>query len=122
MPTTGAVFDINKDNSWIVTTVPGLACGFIAIVVMIIFTNSIVAMERGSDKMKALQEMIFKGSNDFLMTEYKFLAVFVLFIFVLVSCLHSHGALPFPCSPHLLSSVPDGSNATPHCQPHHHPL
>ena len=87
MPVTGAIFDLNKDNAWVATTVPGLACGLVAILTMCVFTSSIMSMERGSDKMKTLQEMIFKGSNDFLMTEYKFLGYFVLFIFAAVSCL-----------------------------------
>ena len=84
---TGAIFELNEDNAWAATTVPGLACGLVAIIVMCVFTSSIMAMDRGSDKMKTLQEMIFKGSNDFLMTEYKFLTIFVLFIFTLVSLL-----------------------------------
>jgi H(+)-translocating pyrophosphatase len=87
MPVTGAIFDLNKDNAWVATTVPGLACGLVAILTMCVFTSSIMSMERGSDKMKTLQEMIFKGSNDFLMTEYTFLGYFVLFIFAAVSCL-----------------------------------
>ena len=84
---TGAIFELNKDNAWVAAAVPGLACGLIAIIVMCVFTQSIMSMPRGSDKMKALQEMIFQGSNDFLMTEYKFLSGFVVFIFTLVSLL-----------------------------------
>merc|ERR1719487_2917678 len=54
---------------------------------MIIFTVIVQKKSTGSEKMTVLAEKIHKGAVDFLITEYKFLAIFVLGIFVAVTCM-----------------------------------
>merc|ERR1719359_935289 len=51
------------------------------------FTAIVTSKSQGTDKMKDLAAKIHKGAVDFLITEYKFLACFVLFIFTAVACL-----------------------------------
>mmetsp|Transcript_50017 Transcript_50017/g.130271 ORF Transcript_50017/g.130271 Transcript_50017/m.130271 type:complete len:920 (-) Transcript_50017:641-3400(-) len=87
MVKTGAVFDMNSDNAYVIATIPAIACAVVGLITMLIFTNIVVGKSEGSDKMKDLAKKIHKGAVDFLITEYKFLAAFVLFIFVAVSCM-----------------------------------
>ena len=54
---------------------------------MIVFTQIVEGKSQGTDKMKDLAAKIHKGAVDFLVTEYKFLAAFVVFIFTGVSCM-----------------------------------
>jgi len=78
---------MDDDNAYVIATVPAIVCAVLGLITMIIFTNIVVGKPVGSDKMKDLAEKIHKGAVDFLITEYKFLACFVAFIFVAVSCM-----------------------------------
>jgi len=83
----GAIFTLDKDNAHIVTTLPAIGCALIGLATMVLFTMLVLAKSEGTDKMKTLAAKIHKGSVNFLITEYKFLAAFVLFIFTAVSCM-----------------------------------
>ena len=54
---------------------------------MLVFTYMITPIEVKHPHMRDLAAKIHKGAVDFLITEYKFLTVFVLAIFVAVSCM-----------------------------------
>merc|ERR1719326_2334887 len=82
-----AVFDLNADNTYYVAALPAIGSALVGLMTMIAFTVIVQAKPVGTEKMKDLAEKIHKGAVDFLLTEYKFLAVFVLFIFALVSCI-----------------------------------
>lgn len=87
---TGALFDLTKGSggtAWLITTIPALACSLIGLIVMFIFRRTVEGLPEGSDKMKKLAKDIHEGAVNFLNTEYKFLSMFVLFIFVAVTCL-----------------------------------
>ena len=92
---TGALFDLTAGsggNAGWVTTVPALICAFLGLIVMMFFRKLVTDMPEGpageeGDKMKKLAKDIHQGAVNFLNTEYKFLAMFVVFIFVAVSCL-----------------------------------
>ena len=92
---TGAIFDLTAGsggNAGWVTTVPALICAFLGLIVMMFFRKLVTDMPEGpageeGDKMKKLAKDIHQGAVNFLNTEYKFLAMFVVFIFVAVSCL-----------------------------------
>jgi H(+)-translocating pyrophosphatase len=83
----GAIFDLNDANAVYLTTIPAIGCALIGLIVMVAFTFDVLGRSPGTDKMKDLAAKIYKGSVDFLNTEYKFLAIFVLFIFACVSCM-----------------------------------
>ena len=85
--TTGAVFTLNSDNGHFITSLPAMGTALVGLAVMLVFQKIVVSKPQGSDHMKGLAAKIHKGSKDFLITEYKFLTVFVIFIFVAVSCL-----------------------------------
>jgi len=84
---TGAVFDLNDDNAHVITALPAIGCALIGLVTMIVFTQIVEGKSEGTDKMKDLAAKIHKGAVDFLVTEYKFLAGFVVCIFTGVSCM-----------------------------------
>jgi H(+)-translocating pyrophosphatase len=84
---TGAIFDLNNENAHILTAVPAIVCGLIGLATMMAFTQIVRSKSEGTEKMKMLAAKINKGAVDFLTTEYKFLAVFVIFIFTGVSCM-----------------------------------
>jgi len=83
----GAIFDLNDANAYLITTLPAMGCALVALTTMIIFTMIILSKPVNHPHMKELAEKIHTGAVNFLITEYKFLAGFVLFIFTLVSCL-----------------------------------
>ena len=85
--TTGAVFDLNDDNAHTIACLPAIGCAVLGLITMIVFTQIVEGKSQGTDKMKDLAAKIHKGAVDFLVTEYKFLAAFVLFIFTGVSCM-----------------------------------
>ena len=85
--TTGAIFGLTNDVAAVITTVPAIGCALVALITMAIFTKMITSMEVKHPHMQMLAEKIHKGAVDFLVTEYKFLAVFVLGIFTAVACL-----------------------------------
>merc|ERR1719424_1083675 len=95
MVQTGALFDLTAGsggNAWWITTVPPLICAVLGLIVMLVFRKLVTDMPEGpagdeGDKMKKLAKDIHQGAVNFLNTEYKFLAMFVVFIFVAVSCL-----------------------------------
>merc|ERR1719424_996508 len=95
MVQTGALFDLTAGsggNAWWITTVPPLICAVLGLIVMLVFRKLVTDMPEGpagdeGDKMKKLAKDIHQGAVNFLNTEYKFLAMFVVFIFVVVSCL-----------------------------------
>jgi len=84
---TNAIFDLTKDNAHLITALPAMGCALVALLVMMIFTCNVLGKDEGTDKMKDLARKIHTGAVNFLITEYKFLAAFVLFIFVAVSCM-----------------------------------
>jgi len=83
----GAIFELNADNAHLITALPAIGASLIGLTTMIIFTIIVRSKSQGTDKMIALAEKIHKGAVDFLITEYKFLAGFVLFVFTAVSCM-----------------------------------
>jgi len=83
----GATFDLNRDNGYVIATLPAIGAAIVGLATMLAFQKAVLAKPVGSDKMKMLADKIHKGAVDFLITEYKFLAVFVLFIFVAISCM-----------------------------------
>merc|ERR1719424_2620397 len=95
MVQTGALFDLTAGsggNALWITTVPPLICAVLGLIVMLVFRKLVTDMPEGpagdeGDKMKKLAKDIHQGAVNFLNTEYKFLAMFVVFIFVAVSCL-----------------------------------
>jgi Na+/H+-translocating membrane pyrophosphatase len=70
-----------------IATVPAIVFGVIGLLVMLIFTSQITSMKVTHAHMQDLAEKIHKGAKDFLITEYKILAGFVVFIFAAVSCM-----------------------------------
>jgi H(+)-translocating pyrophosphatase len=84
---TGAIFALDTSNGYYIATLPAIIGALIGLVTMLVFTMIVQSKPCGSDHMKALADKIHKGAVDFLITEYKFLAAFVLFIFVAVSCM-----------------------------------
>lgn len=82
----GAIFDFG-DNAHLITALPAIGAGLIGLVTMMIFTMIVRKKSEGTQKMKDLAAKIHKGAVDFLITEYKFLAAFVLFVFTAVSCM-----------------------------------
>jgi len=85
--TTGAIFTLNSSNAIYITTLPAIGCAVVALVAMLAFTKIVQSKKRGSDHMIGLADKIHKGAVDFLITEYKFLTGFVLFIFAAVCCM-----------------------------------
>ena len=71
----------------IVATIPAIVGAIVGLVVMLLFTKIVESKKVDNQHMLMLAEKIHKGAVDFLKTEYKFLAGFVLFIFVAVSCM-----------------------------------
>ncbi len=69
----------------LIATIPAIVGAVFGLFIMLVFTKIVVAKPVGSDHMKGLADKIHKGAKDFLITEYKFLAGFVLFIFVAVA-------------------------------------
>jgi len=69
--------------------VAGIIGSVIALATAVFFTLAVMKQSPGPDghEMLALADMIHKGAKDFLRAEYKWLVVFVIFIFVAVSCL-----------------------------------
>ena len=61
----------------------------LGLITMIVFTQIVEGKSQGTDKMKDLAAKIHKGAVDFLVTEYKFLAAFVVFIFTATAILAS---------------------------------
>ena len=84
---TGAIFDLNTPYAYLIATLPAIGCACIALLTMLVFTNMITSIKVEHPHMRDLAAKIHKGAVDFLITEYKFLAVFVLAIFVAVSCM-----------------------------------
>ena len=83
----GALFSMDESTGHFIATIPAIAGAAIGLATMMIFTKMVQSKPVGSDHMKNLADKIHKGAVDFLITEYKFLAVFVAFIFVAVACL-----------------------------------
>merc|ERR1719326_771343 len=86
-PATGAHFTMSTGsagNGYYITTLPAIGGALIGLITMLLFTHIVLKKPVGSEKMKLLAEKIHKGSVDFLLTEYKFLMVFVACIFVSV--------------------------------------
>ena len=86
-PATGAHFTMSTGsagNGYYIATLPAIGGALIGLITMLLFTNIVLKKPVGSEKMKLLAEKIHKGSVDFLLTEYKFLMVFVACIFVSV--------------------------------------
>jgi len=71
----------------LITALPAIGAACIGLVTMMIFTMIVRKKSEGTQKMKDLAAKIHKGAVDFLITEYKFLAAFVLFVFTAVSCM-----------------------------------
>jgi H(+)-translocating pyrophosphatase len=87
---TGATFDLTSGangNAWWITVLPALISSFLGILVMFYYRSEVSKMPVGTEEMDILHKAIHKGAVDFLNTEYKYLGVFVSFIFVAVSCL-----------------------------------
>jgi len=84
---TGAIFNLAPSTAYLVTTLPAVGCALIGLVTMMIFTSIILSKPVNHPHMRDLAEKIHKGAVDFLITEYKFLAIFVIFCFAGVSCL-----------------------------------
>ena len=98
---TGATFAMTAGatgTGFIVATVPALVCAVIGLIMMLVIKCKVVNFDNGAvkgtkaqveqgQKMRELGETIHTGAVNFLTTEYKFLALFVIFIFVAVSCL-----------------------------------
>ena len=70
-----------------IATVPAMVFAVIGLIVMLIFTSQINAIKVTHAHMQDLAAKIHKGAVDFLKTEYKILAGFVVFIFAAVSCM-----------------------------------
>jgi len=81
----GAVFDYDEDTYYLVIGLPAIGAGLIGLATMMVFTKIVQGKSEGNEKMKLLAAKINKGAVDFLITEYKFLAVFVLFVFTAVA-------------------------------------
>ena len=71
----------------LVATLPALIFSILGLLTMIGFTIIVEGKKVENQHMLMLAEKIHKGAVDFLKTEYKFLAVFVLAIFVAVTCM-----------------------------------
>jgi len=106
---TGATFAMTAGatgTGFVIATVPALVCAVIGLIMMLVIKCQVVKLPNGAvkgdtangkevteaqveqgQKMKDLGNVIHQGAVDFLNTEYKFLAMFVCFIFVAVSCL-----------------------------------
>ena len=68
----------------LVATLPALIFSILGLLTMIGFTIIVEGKKVDNQHMLMLAEKIHKGAVDFLKTEYKFLAVFVLGIFVVL--------------------------------------
>ena len=84
---TGAIFHLAPSTAYLITTLPAVGCAIVGLVTMMIFTSIILSKPVNHPHMRDLAEKIHKGAVDFLITEYKFLAIFVIFCFAGVSCL-----------------------------------
>ena len=78
---TGAIFDLNTPYAYLITTLPPIGCACVALLTMLVFTHMITSIEVNHPHMRDLAEKIHKGAVDFLVTEYKYLTVFVLCVF-----------------------------------------
>jgi len=79
--------DVLAGDNWYLHVLPGLIAGLIGIVFVGITYSSIKNYEVKNNAVKQLGVIINQGAKDFLTAEYKWLLVFVTFIFVAVSCL-----------------------------------
>ena len=77
----------NSNVTVLVATIPAIVGAVVGLAVMLLFTQIVESKKVNNEHMMMLAEKIHKGAVDFLKTEYKFLAGFVLFIFVAVSCM-----------------------------------
>jgi K(+)-stimulated pyrophosphate-energized sodium pump len=73
--------------NWYLHVLPGLMAGLIAIIFVGITYSNIKNYEVKNNAVKQLGVIINQGAKDFLTAEYKWLFVFVTFIFIAVSCL-----------------------------------
>jgi len=87
MVDTGAIFTMTSSNGYWIAALPGIVGACIALATMLVFTCIVQAKPTGSEHMAQLAAKIHKGAVDFLITEYKFLAAFVTFIFAAVACM-----------------------------------
>ena len=75
------------DGGWYLHVLPGFIAGLIAIIFVIVTYNEIASYEVKNKAVKDLGKIINQGAKDFLTAEYRWLLVFVLFIFAALSCL-----------------------------------
>jgi len=80
----GALFTIDSSNGHFIATIPAIVGALVGLLTMLLFIKLVLSKPVGSDHMKGLADKIHKGAVDFLITEYKFLTGFVIFIFVAV--------------------------------------
>mgnify|MGYP000048452019 FL=1 len=84
---TGAFGTTFSEGNWFLHVLPGLICGIVGLIFVVFTYNQIRNYEVKNDAVKKLGVIINQGAKDFLTAEYKWLLVFVTFIFVAVSCL-----------------------------------
>lgn len=85
--TGGPIFEMDEDEAYLIAALPAVGASIIGLCTMMVFTAIVRGKSEGNDKMKTLAAKIHKGAVDFLITEYKFLAAFVIFVFAAVSCM-----------------------------------
>jgi len=77
------------EANWYLHALPGTIAGLIALIFVIITYQGLVAYKKNitNEEMLKLGDIIMNGAKDFLRAEYKWLAVFVVFIFTALSLL-----------------------------------
>eukprot|EP00970_Alexandrium_tamarense_P009401 scaffold1868_cov194-Alexandrium_tamarense.AAC.45 len=66
-----------------------LACSGLALVMVFYLVHKLKQNERGTDEMNKLSDKIQSGAKAFLVTEYKYLSIFVLLVFAVLVILYS---------------------------------
>ena len=84
---TGAFGTAFSEENWFLHVLPGLICGIVGLIFVVFTYNQIRNYEVKNQAVKKLGVIINQGAKDFLTAEYKWLLVFVTFIFVAVSLL-----------------------------------
>jgi H(+)-translocating pyrophosphatase len=84
---TGAFGTTFSDGNWFLHVLPGLICGIVGLIFVVFTYNQIRNYKVTNEAVKKLGVIINRGAKDFLTAEYKWLLVFVIFIFVAVSVL-----------------------------------
>ncbi|MYG91875.1 MAG: hypothetical protein F4196_03110, partial [Acidimicrobiia bacterium] len=73
--------------------IAALVLGLAALVLAILFTRQVLAAPRGNERMREISEAIREGAMAFLRREYRWLAVFVVAMFILIGLVLEDGWL-----------------------------